>query len=77
MIHNKVNFKMDARPERDQVELTDYLYDAGVPGGPVNNMFKIIIFSFFMWVSCNERYFCQGYLGENRIFICRIDIYCL
>ena len=54
VIHNKVNFKIDARPERDPVELTDYLYDAGVPGGPVNNVFKIIltIFSFFMWVSC-------------------------
>ena len=50
MIHNKVNFKMDAGPERDPVELIDYLYDAGVPGGLVNNVFKRIltIFSFFM-----------------------------
>ena len=50
MIHNKVNFKMDADHKRDPVELIDYLYDTGIPGGPVNNVFKIIltIFSFFM-----------------------------
>ena len=48
---------MDAGPERDPVELIDYLYDAGVPGGPVNNVFKIIltIFSFFMiWLPTIE-----------------------
>ena len=37
----KVNFKMDAGPERDAVDITEYLCDAGVPGGPVNNAFKI------------------------------------
>ena len=31
---------MDAGPERDPVELLDYWYDAGVPGGPVNIVFK-------------------------------------
>ena len=36
----KVNFKMDSRPERDPVELTEYLCDAGVP---VNIVFKRIL----------------------------------
>ena len=51
MTYNKVNFKMDAGPERDPVEPTEYLYDAG---GPVNDVFKIIltICSFFMCMSC-------------------------
>ena len=54
MTYNKVNFKMDAGPERDPLELTEYLCDAGVPGGQVNNVFKRIltICSFFMCVSC-------------------------
>ena len=43
MIHNKVKFKMDAGSEREPVELTEYLCDAGVPGGPVNNVFKRIL----------------------------------
>ena len=34
---------MDAGPERDPVELTDYWCDAGVPGGPVINVFKRIL----------------------------------
>ena len=54
MTYNTFNFKMDAGPERDPVELTEYLCDAGVPGGPVNNVFKRIltIYSLFMCVSC-------------------------
>ena len=37
----EVNFKMDAGPERDPVDITEYLFDAGVAGGSVNNVFKI------------------------------------
>ena len=43
MTYNKVYFKMDAGPERDPVELTEYVCDAGVPGGPVNNVFERIL----------------------------------
>ena len=34
---------MDAGPEREPVEITEYLCDAGVPGGPVNNVCKRIV----------------------------------
>ena len=54
VIHKKINFIMDAGPERDPVERTEYMCDAGVPVGPVNNVFKMIltICSFFMCGSC-------------------------
>ena len=76
MIHNKVNFKIDARPERDPVELTDYLYNARVPGGPVNNVFKIIltIFSFFMWVQLLHWQWIRQYLGLSVCEYIKIDV---
>ena len=33
---------MDAGPEKDSVELTEYLCDAGVPRGPVNSVCEYV-----------------------------------
>ena len=56
----EVNFKMDAGPERDPVDITEYLFDAGVAGGAVNNVFKI----FF-----NYLHVCAMYTIEQGVTI--------
>ena len=65
MKYNKVNFKMDAGPESDPVELTEYLCDARVPRGPVNNVFKrILTICSFSWV-CHVHHRLESY---NSLF---------